>query len=221
MSEKEYNYCVGCAKLFKKKDMIEKNGLLYCISCFNSLFATCKSCGIVKCVSLMFEDPLSSGHEEYYCEECMKKSFFRCKYCGEWEIKAYEYTSPENESMCETCYDEMCVECSFCGELMFEDDAHSIGYDHYCDDCFYERFFVCRGCGEICDLDDLIEDDLCSSCFEENMLICSECGRRFKSNCFVDNLCRDCYIKINPPKVTQKDIDNMARIINLSLNMGG
>jgi len=219
LSKKKCANCSNIVSIF----YTHEDGLNYCESCYNKLFATCAGCKAVKYKSDMTRSPIDyytnkSYFVEWFCDECFDDIFFRCEFCGEYDFREYECLSPDEEIICERCFEDNCVRCCNCDKILWADSAERFEGEPYCFDCFSECFFVCCGCGESYDLDDYVEDGLCLYCFrEEDLSVCNECGRRFRDNYLIDNLCMDCYIKINPPRVTEDDIKNAVRLVNLCI----
>ena len=166
-------YCDGCGEAITDGWTFEKDGEVFCKSCFESDFVKCNGCG-----DFINTDDVSYHNEDAYCQTCFDDTFCICDDCGEpfladdgWLVN---YRNPNwhilSKVVCESCLENNYQRCEDCGEYWREDDTYYTGHGyHICASCYENGYGCCDDCNEIYHADDLIYSDrygeaYCQSC---------------------------------------------------------
>lgn len=170
-------YCDGCGDVITDGDFtFEKDGEVFCNSCFESDFVVCHGCD-----DFIKKDSANYYNGEEYCETCFNDSFCICEDCGEpfpeddggtvhyrnrnWRI--------DSKVVCESCLENY-IRCEDCGGYWKEEDSYYTGHGYYvCGGCYEDNYGCCDDCNEIYHHNDLVYSDrhdstYCQSCARTN-----------------------------------------------------
>lgn len=90
--------CAYCDQPFKKDDMQEYQGDLYCDDCFSEEFYFCEGCEEV-----VPKDDIKYTENAIYCESCFDENFAVCYECSETINKEDAFFDADGDAYCEEC----------------------------------------------------------------------------------------------------------------------